>query len=144
MPKTVTIPCDCCDPEPDDRQCYEITGWSAETIGSPGCSTAVELDIYRRYIDGSAGRSPSSDEVKSALDGAFSVDCSEEESGFCRDRGKSGMYPWSTAQFEGGGGADGANFTYTYLFEDCDLDEADLRVTVSLRYIGEGPCPGSV
>jgi hypothetical protein len=145
----VTIDCPCCrkdePPEPDDpRECYEITSWTAEAIGSPGCATTVELTIVRRYIDMPIDETPSSDDVKSAIDGAFTVDCSQEESGFCRDRGADGLYPWSNAQFEDRSGTDGANYSYTYLFEDCTLGDADLRVTVSLRYFGEGACPGSV
>jgi hypothetical protein len=114
-------------------------------MGSPGCSTTVDLTIQNQYIQTPLGQGPTSDQVKDALEGSFSVDCDDEPSGFCRDRGKSGDYPWSTAIDEGGssgGGGEGGEgeFSYSYLFEDCDLDDADLRVTVSLRYLGPGDC----
>jgi hypothetical protein len=140
MPKTVTIPCDCCEQEPT-TQCYEVTGWSAKTLGTPGCSTVVELDIRNRYIQTPLGQGPTPDQVEGALDGAFSVDCSEEQSGFCRDRLKSGLYPWGDAVYEGSSGSGEGEFSYSYLFEDCDLGEADLSVTISLRYLGPGDCP---
>lgn len=141
----VTIECPCCskeeDPEPDPRQCYEITGWSARPIGTPGCTTTAELEIVRRYIEKPVGTGLTPGDVQQALDGAFSVDCSEEESGFCRGRGASGMYPWTDAVYESSVG--GGDFSYSYLFEDCQLGDADLRVTVGIRYLGPGKCPAT-
>jgi hypothetical protein len=142
----VTIDCPCCrkeePPEPDPRQCYEITGWSATPIGTPGCATTAELEIVRRYIEKPVGSSPTPGEVQAAIDGAFTVDCSMEESGFCRARGSSGLYPWTSAVYESSSG-EGEVFSYSYLFEDCKLDDADLEITIDLRYLGPGPCPGA-
>lgn len=147
MAASVTVPCDCCKND-EDRQCYEITGWSATPIGSPGCTTTAELQIVRRYIE-TPGRSPTPSEVRSAIDGAFSVDCSTEPSGFCRNRGADGMYPWTSAVFEGVSDSSDPDrleqdfqLSYTYLFEDCQLGEADLQVAIGIRYLGLGACPG--
>lgn len=136
MSSSSTVSCDCCGVS---RQCYEITGWSASPIGTPGCATTAELEIVRRYIEKPAGMSPTPGEVQSAIDGAFSVDCSEEESGFCRGRGASGMYPWTSAVYEATSGSETSS--YTYLFEDCQLGEADLRVTINVNYLGPRGCP---
>ena len=95
----------------------------------------------RRYIETTTEKAPTSEEVQSAIGGAFSVDCSMEESGFCRGRGSSGTYPWTAAVFETRTGSDGASFSYYYLFEDCELDDADLKVTINLQYLGPGGCP---
>lgn len=141
MSSSTTVPCDCCKDD-TDRQCYEITGWSASPIGTPGCATTAELEIVRRYIEKPAGSSPTPSEVQAAIDGAFTVDCSMEESGFCRARGADGLYPWTSAVYQSSSSSgEGAAFSYTYLFEDCKLDEADLEVTVGVRYLGLGSCP---
>lgn len=139
MANSVTVPCDCCLPA---RQCYEITGWSASPIGNPGCATTAELEIVRRYIEKPVGTGLTPGDVQQALDGAFSVDCSEEESGVCRGRGADGLYSWTSAVYESASESDGATFSYTYLFEDCKLGDADLSVRINVRYVGDGPCPG--
>lgn len=136
MPTSATIPCDCCKLV-KDGVCYDVTGWAASPIGSPGCFTNADLSIIRDRIELPIGFGrPTGEEVAACIVGAFVVDCSKEPSGFCRGKGKGGTYPWSSAVFEKVTDAHPA-YTYTYLFEDCDLGDADLRVTVSILYIGE-------
>lgn len=134
MATSVTVPCDCCE-SAKNTNCYEVVGWTASPLGTPACTTTANLNVTRRYISAPLGSSPSTGDIKGAIGGDFEVDCSNEASGFCQGKGASGSYPWENALYDSSmSTAYGAD--YSFLFEDCQLGSADMRIVVSTRYVG--------
>lgn len=150
---SVTVPCkECCSPIDPDKQCYRVMGFNSAVIGNPGCTTTVSLSQVKTYITTNIGVTPSSGQVHGAYSGSFNVDCSNEESGFCRDSGAGGTRPWSDANFRSPVAESGeTGLTYDFVFEDCGLDDPDFLVRIRVDFVGyiftgplgEGDCETS-
>ena len=136
----VTIPCVCCQYEDDDDdegegRCFTITAISFEGVSARGCDSSAFLTHTVFPI--CFLLSVPLDQIVAQISGYFVVDCGQEESGYCRNRGASGTYPWNGPQMSFRAIEEYENsIRVDYDFEDCfDLPPADYIIRIYLSRI---------
>ena len=111
--------------------CDDTEGWRVQSVGTatvPGaaCQTTATLDAATMCAEGTPHQV-----AQDHVSGYLEVDCSSEESGYCRSEGASGTYSWQEATYDSTTVV-GDIATVVYLFEDCGLPPADFSITVTL------------
>jgi hypothetical protein len=144
-----TGPCDCCLQEEDGVLCWQHVEFSDPIPeGSPACETNYELSLTDFYFQAPPGDTLEQG-VRSTVDGIVTIDCSQEESGYCRGIGASGTYGFNTiaiyesTEFYGDPNEPGSSASVNFTIEDCGnpgLPPPDMRI----NFLVERVRPGSL
>jgi hypothetical protein len=147
MATSVTIPCDCCLPDNEDLLCWEHQEIAdPQALGSPACDTNYVLNTSNFYFQAPPGDTLEQG-VRSTVTGQVTIDCSQEESGFCRGIGAEGSYNWNsiaiyeTTEFYGDPNTPGTFASVSFTVEDCGnpgLPPPDLRISIGVRRVRPG------
>jgi hypothetical protein len=117
-----------------------------EPLGSPACETSYTTETIKYYFKSTVDDLEQT--IQTALDGEVTIDCSQEESGYCRGIvGASGTYGlWTKAVFEskeiyGDPNEVGTTVSLNYTIEDCGepgLPPPDMSFSHLVRRVRPG------
>ena len=145
---TTTAPCDCCNTDTESQYCWKhIEVGDPVPIGTPACYSNWSQCTALQYYFTAPESSNLDAEVRATIGICIEVDCSEEESGYCRGLGASGTYSFGSTvyidtQFSGPVSEVGTFASLNYEFEDCfGLGSRDLLIQVLVERVETPPGP---